>query len=117
MERRPKDAYAAGFLDRACPIVGSYGAKDRGLRGAADRLERALTVAGVDHDVKEYPQAGHGFMNDHEGAGDKVPLVFAVMGRLSGMRYDAASAEDARRRIIAFFDAHLESGTAPRSHG
>ena len=31
--------------------------------------------------------------------------------------YDAASAEDARRRIIAFFDAHLESGTTPRSHG
>jgi carboxymethylenebutenolidase len=113
----PKDAYAVGVLDRACPIVGSYGAKDRGLRGAAGRLERALTEAGIDHDVKEYPQAGHGFMNDHEGAGDKVPLVFAVMGRLSGTRYDPASAEDARRRIIAFFDAHLKSATTPGSHG
>lgn len=111
----PKDAYTEGFLDRACPIVGSYGAKDRGMRGAADRLERALMAAGVEHDVKEYPEAGHGFLNDHEGAGDRVPLLFAVLGRLSGTRYDEASAQDARRRIIAFFDAHLKTGTVPRN--
>ena len=111
----PKDAYTEGFLDRACPIVGSYGAKDRGMRGAADRLERALMAAGVEHDLKEYPEAGHGFLNDHEGAGDRVPLLFAVLGRLSGTRYDEASAQDARRRIIAFFDAHLKTGTVPRN--
>ena len=52
----PKDA--ASFLAGACPIVGSYGAKDRTLRSAADRLERILTTLGVDHDVKEYPGAG-----------------------------------------------------------
>ena len=38
----PKDAES--FLSGACPIVGSFGAKDRTLRGAADRLERALTA-------------------------------------------------------------------------
>jgi carboxymethylenebutenolidase len=48
----PKDAYSEDFLARACPIVGSYGAKDWLLRGAAGRLERALTAVGVDHDVK-----------------------------------------------------------------
>ena len=58
----PKDAYTAGFLSGACPIVGSYGGKDRALRGAADRLDRALTAAGVVHDVKEYPEAGHSFL-------------------------------------------------------
>lgn len=105
-----KDAYTAGFLRGACPIVGSYGGRDRSLRGAADRLDRALTAAGVEHDVKEYPEAGHGFLNDHEGAGDKAPLLFAVLGRLMpGAGYDAASAQDARRRILAFFRAHLNS--------
>jgi len=104
----PKDAYSAGFLDHACPIVGSYGGKDRGLRGAADRLDRSLTAAGIDHDVKEYPEAGHGFLNDHEGAGDKVPLLFSVLGKLSGTAYHEASARDARRRIVAFFDTHLK---------
>ncbi len=68
-----KNAYTAGFLTGACPIVASYGGRDRSLRGAAARLEKALTVVGVEHDVKEYPQAGHEFLNDHEGAGDKTP--------------------------------------------
>lgn len=104
-----KDAYSEEFLERACPIVGSYGGKDRSLRGAAERLERALTVVGVDHDVKEYPEAGHAFLNDHEGAGDRVPLVFAVLGRLTPEAgYHESSARDARRRILAFFDAHLK---------
>ena len=105
----PRDAYTASFLNGACPIVGSYGGKDRGLRGAAERLDRTLTAVGVEHDVKEYPEAGHAFLNDHEGAGDKTPLLFAVMGKLSpGDGYHEASAVDARRRIIAFFDAHLK---------
>ena len=109
----PKDAYTASFLRRACPIVGSYGGKDRTLRGAADRLERALTAVGVEHDVKEYPEAGHSFLNDHEGAGDKNPFPFSVLepvfGILSpGSGYHEESARDARRRILAFFDAHLK---------
>ncbi|HUJ67459.1 MAG TPA: dienelactone hydrolase family protein [Acidimicrobiales bacterium] len=73
----PKDAYTAGFLRQACPIVGSYGGKDLTLRGAADRLERALTAVGVEHDVKEYPESEHSFLNDHEGAGDKNPFLFS----------------------------------------
>jgi carboxymethylenebutenolidase len=80
----PKDAYTASFLRRACPIVGSYGGKDRTLRGAADRLERALTAVGVEHDVKEYPEAGHSFFNDSEGAGDKNPFPFFPLG--AGLR-------------------------------
>ena len=54
-----KRAYTASFLAGACPIVASYGGRDRSLRGAAARLEKALTASGVEHDVKEYPQAGH----------------------------------------------------------
>ena len=103
----PKSAYTADFLRRACPIVGSYGGTDRTLRGAAGRLDRVLTAVGVEHDVKEYPGAGHGFLNDHEGAGDKLPAVIAIMARFSGMGYNEAATQDARRRIAAFFDAHL----------
>ena len=68
------------------PIVGSYGGKDRTPRGAADRLERALRAVEVEHDVKEYPEAGHSFLNDHEGAGRQNPFrlrLGAVFGILS----------------------------------
>ena len=46
------------FLAGACPIVGSYGAKDRSNRGIAQKLDRALEALGVDHDVGEYPALG-----------------------------------------------------------
>ena len=77
-----------------------------GYRAAA-RLERILTVAGVDHDIKVYPEASHGFLNDHPPA-DQTPLL-VVLGKLSGTRYHEPSAGDARRRIVAFFDRHLKS--------
>ena len=101
----PQDAER--FLAGACPIVGSYGAKDLSLRGAADRLERALTAVGVDHDVKEYPGAGHGFLNDHDPA--DLPKLLVVMGKMMRTGYHEPSAQDARRRIVAFFDRHLKS--------
>lgn len=106
----PKRAYTEHFLAHACPVVGSFGARDSLLKGAAARLERALTGAGVAHDVKEYPAAGHGFLNDHDSAGDRVPPLFAVFGKLSkGYGYDEESAADAKRRIAAFFAEHLHS--------
>jgi carboxymethylenebutenolidase len=103
----PKDAYTQDFLAHACPIVGSYGAKDRYLRGRAALLDRALTAAGVEHDVKEYPGAGHSFLNDHDPA--DVPKLFAVMGRFVGGGFHEPSAQDARRRILAFFADHLKA--------
>ena len=98
-------AYTAGFLKGACPIVGSYGGKDRSLRGTAGRLDRALTAAGVEHDVKEYPGGPH-VPQRLQSSGDKPPLL-AVVGKLTpGMGCHEESAQDARRQIIAFFDAH-----------
>ena len=96
----PKDAEE--YLAGACPVVGSFGARDPSLRGAAARLERALEANGVPHDVKEYPEASHSFLNDHETA------MARITGRLTGMGYHEASAQDARRRIVEFFDAHLK---------
>jgi carboxymethylenebutenolidase len=100
----PRDADS--FLAGACPIVGSYGARDLTLRGAARTLERALEHNAVPHDIKEYPDAGHAFLNDH--ASDEVPLAVTVLSRLSRSHYHEPSAGDARRRIVAFFREHLE---------
>ncbi len=103
-----------GYCMGACPIVGSYGGKDRSPLGrrAAVRLERALTAIGLDHDVKVYPDAGHGFMNDHDPADQTTLLV--VLAKLSGTRFHEPSARDARRRIVSFFDKHLKlQGSAP----
>jgi carboxymethylenebutenolidase len=77
-----KDTYTERFLAGACPIVGSYGARDRANRGTARRLATVLEALGVEHDVKEYPDAGHAFLNDHEGAGNPNPLIFVVMGHV-----------------------------------
>ena len=94
----PKDAERV--LMGACPIVASYGAKDRWARGAAAELECVLTVAHVEHDVKEYPDAGHSFLNNHQSA------LFKTL-KVVGIGYHDPSAKDARRRIIAFFNKHL----------
>lgn len=95
----PKDAEEK--LQGSCPVVASYGARDRTLKGHAQRLEGSLQRLGIEHDVKEYPTVGHGFMNQHGGA------LGALTGAF-GMRYEAASAEDSWRRILAFFAQHLE---------
>jgi len=100
----PKDPVAA--LRGACPVVASYGARDRGFRGAADRLEAALTEVGVEHDVVEYPDAGHSFLNRHNAG----PL--SVLERVGGFSYHHPSAEDAWGRILRFFDVHLRSATS-----
>ena len=88
------------FLSAACPIVASYGAKDRWTRGVAEQLERALERVLVAHDVKEYPNAGHSFMNNHDS------IVFKAL-RFTGIGYDEQATLDARRRIAAFFHTHL----------
>jgi carboxymethylenebutenolidase len=95
----PKNAEE--LLAETCPIVASYGAKDRWSRGVAQRLESILTVVGVDHDVKEYSDAGHSFLNDHHS------VLFKVM-KVVGIGYHEPSAQDARRRITSFFNRHLK---------
>ena len=88
-----------------CPVVASYGGRDRSLRGAGARLEKALSAFGVAHDVRTYPEAGHSFMNVRSGLSDRI-------GRMSPMRagYVESASEDAWRRMLAFVDVHL----APR---
>ncbi|MGH3165749.1 MAG: dienelactone hydrolase family protein [Trebonia sp.] len=89
-------------------MAGSFGGKDKSLKGAAARLDGALAAADVTRDVEEYPLASHGFINDH-GADDRVSPLFAVMARFGGMGFHEESARDARRRIVGFFAEHLSS--------
>jgi carboxymethylenebutenolidase len=92
---RPDEA-----LRGACPVVAGYGGKDRMLPGRAARLEAALSAAGVEHDVKEYPDANHSFLNHHGG-----PLGPVL--RVLGIGYHEPSAADAWRRMLTFFDRHV----------
>ena len=99
--RLPQDEDA---LSGACPIVASYGAKDHGeLRGAAARLEKLLTERDIPHDVKEYPEATHGFAN-RTSVGPFGPIL-----RFAGFGYHHDSAEDAWQRVFNFFASHLRS--------
>jgi carboxymethylenebutenolidase len=95
---RRLDAAVAG----ACPLVASYGGRDRSLPGAAARLEAALTAAGVEHDVKEYPDAGHSFMNRSEPPAWMRPLTTSLHAG-----YVDTAAADAWDRISRLFDSAL----------
>ncbi len=91
-------------LDDACPVVASYGGRDRTLRGAAERLELALEARGVPHDVREYPAAGHSFLNPTElGPWWSAPVIRFLLH--AGPEPEAAA--DAWRRIDAFLAEHL----------
>jgi carboxymethylenebutenolidase len=67
-----------------------------------ERLEKALTVLGVPHDVKVYEGAGHRFMT--KTGGPMAPLA-----SLARMAYVEDAAEDSWRRILEFFGDHLRS--------
>ena len=89
-------------LRGACPVVASYGAKDKMIgRAHAERLRRHLQALGVEHDVTVYDEAGHCFMTEgHHPIGRLVYLPMQL-----GYAHDAAV--DAWQRIFAFFDARL----------
>ena len=78
------------------------------LRGAAAEGGGGFGARGVEHDVKEYPDAGHSFFNRHNTG----PL--RVLEGHRG-RYHQPSAEDAWARILRFFETHL--GTGERQSG
>jgi len=96
----PKDAEAA--LAGACPVVGSFGARDLMGTSHPERLRRALTVLQIPHDVEVYPGSGHRFMSPSSGVGGAV-------AKLTRMSYQPADAASAWQRIYAFFGKHLAS--------
>jgi len=97
----PKDSAS---LQGACPIVGSYGGRDKMLgRTQAERLIRHLQTLGIEHDVKVYDDAGHCFMTQgHHPVGQVIYLPMRL-------GYVEHAAVDAWRRVFSFFDARLQA--------
>jgi carboxymethylenebutenolidase len=96
-------------LDGACPVVGSFGGRDR-LYGdnMAKRLDAHLSELGVPHDIHTYEDAGHSFFSRHEGwqgALARFPTPMRVGP-------DEAAAADGWRRMLAFFDEHVRGTPA-----
>lgn len=80
-------------VQRLCPVVGSY--PDPDFSTAAGRqLDIELDRYEVPHDIKVYPGATHSFFNGRPGAAN------------------AAAAQDAWERLLAFFGQHLRAKTA-----
>ena len=98
--------YAAAPEDvsRSCPVVASYGEKDALFRESGRRLPAELTRHGVDHDVMTYPGVGHSFMQRYSG----WQRLFAQLPSPLSIGYDEAVAEDAWKRLFAFFDRYVE---------
>ncbi len=89
-------------LEGICPVISSYGGRDKLYGHQGKRLEQHLRDLGVAHDAKVYPNAGHSFMSRQEG-------MVGAIGRLSALRagYDEDAAEDGWKRMLTFFAEHL----------
>jgi len=78
-------------------MLGLYGGEDPGITSTVPELAAAMTKAGKEFEYHVYPGAKHAFFND------------------ARPNYHAPSAEDAWKRVGAFFAATL--GTASKSPG
>ena len=83
---------------RCCPVVASFGEKDRLIRDQGRALAKNLERAGVENDVKCYKLAKHSFLTEAK-PGWQTTLL--------GLRYDPFAAADAWQRSISFLKRHL----------
>jgi carboxymethylenebutenolidase len=99
----PKDR---AKLDGVCPVVGSFGGRDKMFgRNMADRLEAHLSALGVSHDIQTYDEAGHSFFSHHEGWQGllaRIPTPMAVAP-------DASASADGWQRMLSFFEEHVRA--------
>lgn len=102
----PDDETLAGI----CPVVASFGGRDSVFGAGGAPLEAALGRLGVPHDVRTYPNAGHGFMARYDG-----PLAWITARLPTHVAHDPEAAADAWRRTVAFFSTHLGEGRAAAS--
>ncbi len=79
------------------PVLSFHGEDDWFVRGSVPRLRGAMERHGKSLEVHAYPKAGHGFMNEEY------------------RNYQPAAAEDAWRRTLGFFRAHLAGEAAMAS--
>ena len=89
-------------LERACPMVASFGGRDISTRGYPEKLTAQLERLGAPHDVATYPEAGHSFMTHTDGATGQVVSRMPIHAE-----YHEPSATAAMARTLAFFREHL----------
>jgi carboxymethylenebutenolidase len=88
-------------LRGTCPVVASYGRRDKIIGPRAKRLRSHLEQLGVEHDVKIYDDAGHSFLT--QGRHPLPQLLFVPMA----LGYVEDAADDAWGRIFSFFERQL----------
>ncbi len=84
------------------PVMGCYGRRDRLFANKGAELTDKLAKVGVKPVIEVVPQAGHSFLTDGHH-----PIASAITWPLMRIAYDATIAEDAWKKILAFFDHHL----------
>jgi carboxymethylenebutenolidase len=82
---------AADFPKIKAAVLAIYGELDTRLNEGIPAAREALQKANVPHEIHIYPQANHAFFND------------------TGDRYKKDAADDAWRRVLAWFDRHLKA--------
>lgn len=73
-------------------VLGLYGGEDTGITDTVPALAEAMKKAGVKFDYHVYPGAKHAFFNDTRAS-----------------NHHAASADDAWKRVLAFYQATLRA--------
>lgn len=85
----PRRPPLADVKDLKCPVLGLYGGQDKGIPQAdVEAMRAAAKAAGKQVEIVVYPDAQHGFLADYRTS------------------YNLAAAEDAWKRMLAFFAAH-----------
>ncbi|HEX8872482.1 MAG TPA: dienelactone hydrolase family protein, partial [Candidatus Acidoferrum sp.] len=88
----PLPTEAANLARIKAPVLGNFGAEDKGIPPESVRaFESAMKAAGKTADVKIYDGAGHAFQNPKNKDG-----------------YRAEASADAVKRADAFFAQHLK---------
>ncbi|MDQ7858564.1 MAG: dienelactone hydrolase family protein [Armatimonadota bacterium] len=72
-------------------VLAIYGALDERINAGIPQIREALQRANVVHEIHIYPNAPHAFFND------------------TGGNYRREAAEDAWRRVLAWFERHLKA--------
>jgi carboxymethylenebutenolidase len=79
----------AEFGASTAAVLGVYAELDARVNATREAADAALTAAGLEHEIVTFPGANHAFFND------------------TGMNYNAAAAEEAWMRVLAWFEQHL----------
>jgi carboxymethylenebutenolidase len=94
---------APAKLDGACPIVASYGGRDKPLLAEFEKVKQEVERLNIPNDLKLYPGAGHGFMSSAPN-----PVLEFLMSKLPvHAGYNPQAAADATARVLSFLKAHI----------